>query len=76
MNLPAKIIVESVIIPSLLPPADFPPGHVDSHHVPNLTPSFSSPQMSADISSLCQWPSEISDAMEWSVRFLDYPHFQ
>lgn len=45
------------------------------HHAPVLPPFSPSPQLPVDISALCEWPSEISNAMEWSVRFLDYPHF-
>lgn len=37
---------------------------------------FPSSHISADLSNLSDWPSEISSAMEWSIRFLDYPHFQ
>jgi hypothetical protein len=33
-------------------------------------------QMNVEVSSLSDWPSEISNAMEWSLRFLDYPQFQ
>jgi hypothetical protein len=37
---------------------------------------FPCPYSSADPTNLSDWPSEISSAMEWSIRFLDYPHFQ
>ncbi|KAJ5190221.1 uncharacterized protein N7498_009206 [Penicillium cinerascens] len=71
--------VESVNVPSVLPPANLQagvePGHAGFHHAPEPIPSFPSPEMSAALSSLCEWPSEISNTMEWSVRFLDYPHF-
>lgn len=33
-------------------------------------------QMNVDLFSLSDWPSEISNTMEWSLRFLDYPQFQ
>lgn len=45
-------------------------------HDPDHPPYSPSPQSPIDISALCDWPSEISNAMEWSVRFFDYPHFQ
>lgn len=38
----------------------------------SLTPL---PDLSTDILS-CEWPSEMSNSMEWSVRFLDCPNFQ
>lgn len=34
------------------------------------------PAQAADQTNLSDWPSEISSAMEWSIRFLDYPQFQ
>ncbi|KAJ5296210.1 hypothetical protein N7508_011031 [Penicillium antarcticum] len=65
--------------PSVLQPASCLPSNELAHpnpHLPvELAPFFPSPQLPADIPSLCEWPSEISNAMEWSVRFLDYPHF-
>ncbi|KAL4781663.1 fungal-specific transcription factor domain-containing protein [Aspergillus varians] len=34
------------------------------------------PLLPSDIPFSCEWPSEISSAMEWSVQFLDHPMFQ
>ncbi|OJJ45048.1 hypothetical protein ASPZODRAFT_134476 [Penicilliopsis zonata CBS 506.65] len=47
-------------------PTVLPTAEVD----PNPLPS---PYLTGDMSMLCEWPSEISSAMEWSTRFLDYP---
>ncbi|KAB8260715.1 fungal-specific transcription factor domain-containing protein [Aspergillus pseudonomiae] len=44
-----------------------------SHPAPNtLLPSS---LLVGDIPFSCDWPSEISRAMEWSVQFLDHPNF-
>ncbi|KAE8383902.1 fungal-specific transcription factor domain-containing protein [Aspergillus bertholletiae] len=43
-----------------------------SNPAPNTLPS--SPLLN-DIPFPCDWPSEISRAMEWSVQFLDHPNF-
>lgn len=32
-----------------------------------------SPEFSQDTASLWEWPGEIFNSMEWSLRFLDFP---
>ncbi|KAB8221889.1 fungal-specific transcription factor domain-containing protein [Aspergillus novoparasiticus] len=43
-----------------------------SNPAPNTSPSS---LLLGDIPFPCDWPSEISRAMEWSVQFLDHPNF-
>lgn len=74
-----KFPAESVNTAPVLPSINYPSAetaHLPPPHAPDQPPYFPSPQLPVDVSTLCDWPSEISNAMEWSVRFLDYPHFQ
>lgn len=56
-------------------PTSNEPDQADTHHTLDSTTFSPSPHLPPDVSSLCDWPSEIASTMEWSVRFLDYPHF-
>ncbi|KAL3466418.1 fungal-specific transcription factor domain-containing protein [Aspergillus heterothallicus] len=43
-----------------------------SNPTPDALPSFLLP---SDLQFPCDWPSEISSTMEWSLQFLDHPNF-